>query len=240
LIYGIIVVSKDGTSPISIIYRKIGKEEMDPQILAGKVLASQIKLQLDTGLQRSYVHTDIASAYFATLPEDWLLIVVTDGHDEQIVNKVISNLLEVFQRKETVEAMKKFEETRNIDMLQDSILLDLHAAIFSVPCPHYDEKTHQCREYGTPRWPSCNAVTHTTCVYYARYKKESGFVVPILKNRKLLERVKDPNVLKVLKLCDGMNTLDDIAIKTGERQITIMRILKDYQRAGYIERRVFL
>ena len=59
--------------------------------------------------------------------------------------------------------------------------------------------------------------------------------VPILRDKKALDREEDDTRRKILVLCDGSRTIDEITKLVGMPKIMVMKILAELQKKGIIE-----
>ncbi len=59
--------------------------------------------------------------------------------------------------------------------------------------------------------------------------------VPILRDKKALDKEKDDTRRKILVLCDGSRTIDEITKLVGMPKIMVMKILTELQKKGIVE-----
>jgi len=63
-------------------------------------------------------------------------------------------------------------------------------------------------------------------------------VYPLLKDKSIIEKEKDIMRRKILEMCNGKNTVDDIASATNTQVVYTMIILADYSAQGLIDYKV--
>jgi hypothetical protein len=193
---------------------------------------------LDIGKEQRFIKTKNYQLDIVRVG-NWLLAVISDGHDAASIQLLSERLVELFQKPRYVEILKEYEETHNVQKVIDATRLDVLVAVYSVPCPNLDVKKGTCREFGVPREKLCNIVTHANCIYYTPCEKVAVFSVPQLVEGKQPDE-KDPVRREILSLCDGNHSTDDIAKIVGKPKIRIIRILAEFQGGRRIDTKIVI
>jgi hypothetical protein len=75
----------------------------------------------------------------------------------------------------------------------------------------------------------------STVTYAEKVSETIPVNFPILAKRRALKKVKDPNELKILQLCDGNHTIEEIGEKLGISKSQVMITTGDYNAKGMIK-----